>query len=445
MSLPARGFEIAEFRRRTTALQAAMAEEDLDVLLLTSAADIQYVTGFLTRFWESPTRPWFVVVPGSGMPVAVIPSIGAALMASTWIEDIRTWDAPVPEDDGVTLLAATLAELSPRRGRLGAADGSRDAPADAGRRFRAAPRSHRADGGRGRHPGDPTGSRGEVPGRDREDPGRLPGGRRRLPAGSRHGTAGAPARRGLPRIPDRVSCRGGRLGELSGRGCGTRRIWRRDLPGIEPSAGWWRRADARHRARCGTDTFAISTGTSRSGQADDAVRRAYATLFAATEAGLSVARPGATAADLHSAMAATIVGKGGTVGSGRFGHGLGLQLTEWPSLLPSDRTVLREGMVLTLEPSLEIAPGRIMVHEENIVIRASGAELLSPRAPGGAARPGVNVDAEPVHVSGARIVQLYGGRQVEQYRGLPSTRARCRASSIATRACPPDRCCGAGA
>ena len=30
---------------------------------LTTAADIFYVTGFLTRFWESPTRPWFVVVP----------------------------------------------------------------------------------------------------------------------------------------------------------------------------------------------------------------------------------------------------------------------------------------------------------------------------------------------------------------------------------------------
>ena len=38
-------------------------------------------------------------------------------------------------------------------------------------------------------------------------------------------------------------------------------------------------------------------------------------------------------------------------------------------------------MVLTLEPSVDIAPGLIMVHEENIVLRAHGPELLSRRAP----------------------------------------------------------------
>ena len=34
-------------------------------------------------------------------------------------------------------------------------------------------------------------------------------------------------------------------------------------------------------------------------------------------------------------------------------------------------------MVLTLEPGIEVGPGRIMVHEENIVIREDGAEYLS--------------------------------------------------------------------
>ena len=37
-------------------------------------------------------------------------------------------------------------------------------------------------------------------------------------------------------------------------------------------------------------------------------------------------------------------------------------------------------MVITLEPSMAVGPGKIMVHEENIVIREDGAELLSPRA-----------------------------------------------------------------
>ncbi len=37
-------------------------------------------------------------------------------------------------------------------------------------------------------------------------------------------------------------------------------------------------------------------------------------------------------------------------------------------------------MVLTLEPGMTFAPGRMMLHEENIVIRADGPEMLSRRA-----------------------------------------------------------------
>ena len=37
--------------------------------------------------------------------------------------------------------------------------------------------------------------------------------------------------------------------------------------------------------------------------------------------------------------------------------------------------------MLTLEPGVVIAPGRIMVHEENVVLRADGPELLSRRTP----------------------------------------------------------------
>jgi len=114
------------------------------------------------------------------------------------------------------------------------------------------------------------------------------------------------------------------------------------------------------------------------GPANASVGHAYDVLFCATEAGLDAAKPGASAADLYHAMANVL---GGETDAGRIGHGLGLNLTEWPSLIPTDHTPLREGMVLTLEPGLEIAPGKIMVHEENLVVRANGAELLSTRAP----------------------------------------------------------------
>ncbi|MCL4676025.1 MAG: Xaa-Pro peptidase family protein, partial [Pararhodobacter sp.] len=112
-------FPAQEYRARVTALQGEMAGPGFDALLLTSPADVFYVTGFLTRFWESPARPWFVIVPAQGQPVAVIPAIGADLMGRTWIRDIRTWDAPDPVDDGVSLLADTLREIVPEAGRLG--------------------------------------------------------------------------------------------------------------------------------------------------------------------------------------------------------------------------------------------------------------------------------------------------------------------------------------
>jgi Xaa-Pro aminopeptidase len=37
-------------------------------------------------------------------------------------------------------------------------------------------------------------------------------------------------------------------------------------------------------------------------------------------------------------------------------------------------------MVLTLEPGMTFAEGKVMVHEENIVVREDGAELLTRRA-----------------------------------------------------------------
>jgi Xaa-Pro aminopeptidase len=69
-------------------------------------------------------------------------------------------------------------------------------------------------------------------------------------------------------------------------------------------------------------------------------------------------------------------GSGGSE-TGRYGHGLGMNLTEWPSLIPTDHTPLVSGMVLTLEPGIEVFPGTMLVAEENIVIREDGAEWLS--------------------------------------------------------------------
>lgn len=94
MKQPIRGFNMGEFEARTAHVQALMAAQKIDALFLTTEPNVRYFTGFLTQFWQSPTRPWFLVVPSEGKPIAIIPEIGAAGMASTWIDDIRTWPSP---------------------------------------------------------------------------------------------------------------------------------------------------------------------------------------------------------------------------------------------------------------------------------------------------------------------------------------------------------------
>ena len=74
-----------------------------------------------------------------------------------------------------------------------------------------------------------------------------------------------------------------------------------------------------------------------------------------------------------------IVSDGGDdTGAGRLGHGLGMSLTEWPSLIPTDHTVMEPGMVMTLEPGISVN-GKVLVHEENIVITEGAPRYLSPR------------------------------------------------------------------
>jgi Xaa-Pro aminopeptidase len=117
------------------------------------------------------------------------------------------------------------------------------------------------------------------------------------------------------------------------------------------------------------------------GFATDEARRAYEVVFQATEAGLAATRPGATTTEVWHAMA-KVLESGGSLGNevGRLGHGLGLQVTEWPSNMPGDDTVLEPGMVLTLEPGMLFLPGKMMLHEENLVVREDGPELLTRRA-----------------------------------------------------------------
>ena len=364
-----RGFPEAEFRARTERAQALMADRGLAGLLLTTEPEVRYFTGFLTRFWESPTRPWFVIVPATGKPVAVIPSIGAALMAKTWVDDVRTWISPDLKDDGVNLLADTLNQIAP--GPVGIPD---------------------------RHE-----THLRMPLKDLR---RLA---RKVRLASDHGIirklrmvkspaeiakiegAAAIAGRAFARVPEIAQC-GVPVDEVFRRFqmlcLGEGADWVAYLAGGAGPGGY---ADvispAGPEPLATGDVLMLDTGLVRDGYFCDYdrnwsigpatrdVKNAHARLVEASDAGFSAARPGATASELFEAMNAVL---GGSTDAGRLGHGLGMSLTEWPSLIAADKTCLEPGMVLTLEPGFALG-GRIMAHEENIVITDHGARYLSPR------------------------------------------------------------------
>ena len=108
MTAPERGFPDDEFAARCAAMQAAMAREGVEAMLFASEPEIRYFTGFMTQFWQSPTRPWFVVLPPAGKPIAVIPTIGVPLMRDCYVDDICSWASPAASDDGISLLISTI-------------------------------------------------------------------------------------------------------------------------------------------------------------------------------------------------------------------------------------------------------------------------------------------------------------------------------------------------
>ncbi|GAB2186872.1 M24 family metallopeptidase [Roseibium sp. LAB1] len=366
-------FPESEFAARTQAAQQAMRGQGVDALFFTTEAEMRYFTGFRTLFWQSPTRPWFLVVPVDGKPIAVIPQIGAHLMAATWIDDIRTFSAPHPVDDGITLLADTLKGFPKIAMPMGRESALRMPLRDFQRLQ------------------DLTGSAEYVDGTDLIQSLRMVKSEREITLLREICSIGSAAFARAPELfhagqPLNEVFRSFRI-ELLRQGAD-------DVPYLVGGAGQDGYGDVisppTTRPLQDGDILMLDTGATKNGyfcdfdrnfaigKASDAVRSAHETLVRAVEAAATIARPGRTCADLFQAMAGVLDQGEGDVG--RLGHGLGMQLTEAPSLTGFDQTQLRENMVLTLEPSLSLGRGRMMVHEENIVIRDGAPEFLTRRA-----------------------------------------------------------------
>ena len=98
----------------------------------------------------------------------------------------------------------------------------------------------------------------------------------------------------------------------------------------------------------------------------------------AVQAALHAARPGVRAHVVDDAARAVITDAGyGAYFVHRTGHGMGVEVHEPPYITATSQTVLRKGMVFSIEPGIYL-PGRFGVRLEAIVIlRADGPEVLS--------------------------------------------------------------------
>lgn len=374
-----RGFERDEFAGRLARAQQAMAADGLAALLLTTEAEFRYFTGFQTQFWHSPTRPWFLVIPASGLPIAVVPDIGAPVVRRGFVGEVLSWSSPDPVDDGISQLTGVLSELAGKDDVIAMPMGPESSVRMPLRDLELL--------------------RSQLPCRFADASGLISSLRMikseaeiaRIRhaaniAGNAFDRAGELFHVGQPLVDAfrafKIECLNQGADDviyLAGAADRDGYLDIISMPGVQPI----RRGDI----------LMLDTGVTFDGYFCDfdrnflfgapspLITHAHQTLWDATEAGLAEARPGVRCQEVFAAMNNVITRAGypTSSGVGRYGHGLGMQLTEWPSVAGFDHTELQPGMVITFEPSLALPGGKTLVHEENAVVRAGGTELLTRR------------------------------------------------------------------
>lgn len=102
------------------------------------------------------------------------------------------------------------------------------------------------------------------------------------------------------------------------------------------------------------------------------------TVHEVTMTAVKALKPGVAVADIARICADGLraAGHDASFDCGRMGHGMGLMSTEPPSVTIHDDTILREGMIVNLEPGIVTEFG-VFDLEENCVITKTGCEILS--------------------------------------------------------------------
>ena len=368
-------FSKADIEQRWARARAAMAEQELDALLVTGEENFQYFTGSTGTlgYHYSCTRPAVLVFPREGEPAAVAGEmLTHSLEMTTPLRDLRGYVAI--ERFPYAMVIEAIGDLVGNSARIGAELGHEQRMGmpvgDYLAVVQALPQARFVDAGdlivRLRMVKTP-----EEVACMREAAAITGRARQRL---FREIVPGMTERDAVRRMRQLILEEGGdrtSFVHLIAGSPGSHSQHHLDRP-LEKGNVFY--LDAGAYVRFHTIDYArIAT----LGPASERAKHGHEVLLEANARMIDALRPGVRCSELHEIATRVITSAGyELVPTGRMGHGQGICFTEPPSISPDDHTVLEEGMVISTEPEVAVD----MLWEDVHVITADGSDQLTGEA-----------------------------------------------------------------
>ena len=372
-------FPKEEYLKRLDNIRKKLENENIDAIVITSPANFRYFSGLDSNFWESPTRPWFLIISKNGKIKALVPSIGLSAIESTFIKDIEVWQSPNPKDEGTSLLKKII-KTFPKNSNIGFELGMETYLRMSIKEFLKIKK--------------------DLQEYNFIDSTNIVWSLRKIKSDLEI--------KNIEKVCSITSKVFNNLINKISLGMSEREIatiFKKDLinNGIDYIMylscasginGYNQIICNPSEKKLGDgDILIIDTGSTLNGYYCDFDRNfgfgninqksldAYNKLWDATEKTLEIIKPGISCKEVYESLSKNLFSSNVKSSVGRMGHGFGLQLTEPPSIMIGDNTILEKNMILALEPSIEIENDLMLVHEENILITQNGNRLLSSRTP----------------------------------------------------------------
>ena len=372
-------FPKEEYLKRLDNIHKKLENENIDAIVITSPANFRYFSGLDSNFWESPTRPWFLIISKNGKIKALVPSIGLSAIESTFIKDIEVWQSPNPKDEGTSLLKKII-KTFPKNSNIGFELGMETYLRMSIKEFLKIKK--------------------DLQEYNFIDSTNIVWSLRKIKSDFEI--------KNIEKVCSITSKVFNNLINKISLGMSEREIatiFKKDLINngvdyimyLSCASG----INGYNQIICNPsekkigdgDILIIDTGSTLNGYYCDFDRNfgfgninqksldAYNKLWDATEKTLEIIKPGISCKEVYESLSKNLFSSNVKSSVGRMGHGFGLQLTEPPSIMIDDNTILEKNMILALEPSIEIENDLMLVHEENILITQNGNRLLTSRTP----------------------------------------------------------------